>query len=290
MKITKAANVLCSGAPDEAQLEKINRLSKKALTAQEVYVFSVRLCDDQPDRDDERFSESCIRELAALFIGKTGIMDHAWSAEKQVARIFDTEVAIDGGVTYLKGWAYMLRTQQTQELIDEIEGGIKKEVSIGCAVKRRMCSVCGSEYGACEHVKGQMYGSERCTAVLCEAADAYEFSFVAVPAQRQAGVLQKQAGGFAQMDEVARKRIEKDAALGKAYRRELELRARRAAMLLELGLDGALLKRLARAMAEEDLQALTQGLEKKTAELFAPAPQMTAEKSAAQEQNSAFLI
>ena len=55
MKITKAASVELSGAPSAEQLEKINRLTKKAVTAEEVYVFSVRLCDDQVDRDDERF-------------------------------------------------------------------------------------------------------------------------------------------------------------------------------------------------------------------------------------------
>ena len=92
MKVTKAAGVELSSAPSKEQLEKINRLTKTKVTAEDVYVFSVRLCDDQVDRDDERFSESCIRELAALFIGKTGVMDHVWSAEKQVARIFDTEV------------------------------------------------------------------------------------------------------------------------------------------------------------------------------------------------------
>ena len=102
MKITKAASVELSGAPSAEQLEKINRLTKKAVTAEEVYVFSVRLCDDQVDRDDERFSESCIRELAALFIGKTGVMDHVWSAEKQVARIFDTEVLAEQAIGYIK--------------------------------------------------------------------------------------------------------------------------------------------------------------------------------------------
>ena len=198
MKITKAASVELSGAPSAEQLEKINRLTKKAVTAEEVYVFSVRLCDDQVDRDDERFSESCIRELAALFIGKTGVMDHVWSAEKQVARIFDTEVLAENGATYLKGWAYMLRGAETDGLIREIDGGIKKEVSIGCAVKRRMCSICGAEYGACEHVKGETYGAERCAAVLCEAVDAYEFSFVAVPAQNyRTGDLVAAAKAFA---------------------------------------------------------------------------------------------
>ena len=102
MKITKAASVELSGAPSAEQLEKINRLTKKAVTAEEVYVFSVRLCDDQVDRDDERFSESCIRELAALFIGKTGVMDHVWSAEKQVARFVDTEVLAEQAIGYIK--------------------------------------------------------------------------------------------------------------------------------------------------------------------------------------------
>lgn len=250
----------------------------------------MRLCDDQVDRDDERFSESCIRELAALFIGKTGVMDHVWSAEKQVARIFDTEVLAENGATYLKGWAYMLRGAETDGLIREIDGGIKKEVSIGCAVKRRMCSICGAEYGACEHVKGETYGAERCAAVLCEAVDAYEFSFVAVPAQKQAGVLQKQTGGGVPVDEFALKKLQKEAELGKAYRQELETRVTRAALLLGLELDAGLMKRIVRGMAAEELKGLSEGLERRTAELFAPEPQMTVEQDAAREQNSAFLI
>ena len=290
MKVTKAAAVSLSGAPDAKQLEKINRLTKREMKAEDVYVFSVRLCDDQVDRDDERFSAQCIQELAQLFIGKTGVMDHAWSAEKQVARIFDTEVLTENGVTFLKGWAYMLRGEETDGLIRQIEGGIKKEVSIGCAVRRRLCSICGEDYGACAHVKGEVYGTERCAAVLCDAADAYEFSFVAVPAQREAGVLKKQAGSGAIPDELAVKRLTKEAELGRAYRQELETRVKRAAMLLELELDDGLLTRIVRAMAAEDLRALSKGLERKTAELFAPEPQMKVEAETALEQNSAFLI
>ena len=106
--------------------KKINRLTKKAVTAEEVYVFSVRLCDDQVDRDDERFRRAASVNWRRFFIGKTGVMDHVWSAEKQVARIFDTEVLAENGATYLKGWAYMLRGAETDGLIREIDGGIKK--------------------------------------------------------------------------------------------------------------------------------------------------------------------
>jgi hypothetical protein len=41
----------------------------------------------------------------------------------------------------------------------------------------------------CGHVKGRTYDGKLCWGELCEPKDAYEFSFVAVPAQRSAGVI-----------------------------------------------------------------------------------------------------
>ena len=53
-----------------------------------------------------------------------------------------------------------------------------------------MCSICGEEAGAgCGHQPGQVYDGKLCYLSLEEPADAYEFSFVAVPAQPQAGVV-----------------------------------------------------------------------------------------------------
>lgn len=50
------------------------------------------------------------------------------------------------------------------------------------------------------------------------------------------------------------------------------------------------MKRIVRGMAAEELKGLSEGLERRTAELFAPEPQMTVEQDEAREQNSAFLI
>ena len=63
-----------------------------------------------------------------------------------------------------------------------------------------------------------------------------------------------------------------------------------AALLLGLELDAGLMQRIVRGMAAEELKGLSEGLERRTAELFAPEPQMTVEQDAAREQNSAFLI
>ena len=83
----------------------------------------------------------------------------------------------------------MVRTKDNESLIREIEGGIKKEVSIGCNVGKKSCSICGKT--SCSHVKGKLYGEKLCFKELSEAVDAYEWSFVAVPAQREAGVSKK---------------------------------------------------------------------------------------------------
>ena len=289
MKIEKQANVTSAGIPDEKQLEKINAQAKSPLAAEDVYVFSVRLCDDQVDRDDERFTAEALEQLAPMFIGKTGICDHAWSSDKQVARIFDAGVEYAGGAAYLKAWAYILRGEKTAELIREIEGGIKKEVSVGCAMGRRICSICGAEYGCCEHRKGQMYGAQRCTAVLCEPKDAYEFSFVAVPAQRDAGVLKKmKADGWMSPDEV--RVLEKQAALGRSYRAELEQEFVTLALMLDMGLSEKALRQMAGALEAEQLRQARSAMRKKAAMTFPMQTQLTGEAEHAQKPDSAFLI
>ena len=288
MKVEKQAGVLTSGTPDAAQLEKINAQAKAPVTAEEVYVFSVRLCDDQPDRDHERFQTQALEKLAPMFIGKTGIVDHAWSSEKQVARIFDAGVEYQDGCAFIKAWAYILRGEKTAEIIREIEAGIKKEVSVGCAMKRSICSVCGAEYGSCEHRKGESYGGQTCVAVLCEPEDAYEFSFVAVPAQKQAGVLKGLGGG--EMRPAELERLKKEAELGRAYRKELEERFVRAAMLLELGLKEPVLREMAAALEPSQLKQAGCALEKKTAKLYPPQTQLPSMKETALKTDSAFLI
>ena len=157
----------------------------------------MRLCDNVVDRDCERFPRKSLEALAKLFVGKSGIFDHQWSAKGQTARLYRTEVVEEPGQTttagdpacWLKGYAYMVRTETNQDLIAEIEGGIKKEISVGCAVNRSTCSICGSAAGSCGHRRGQTYDGQLCFFNLEEPADAYEWSFVAVPAQRKAGVV-----------------------------------------------------------------------------------------------------
>ena len=271
MNIKKAAEAVSSGAPSAIQLEAINAMAKGTMDAQQVYVFSVRLCDDQPDRDLERFDTGALPELAKLFVGKTGIVDHCWSSENQVARIFQTQVVQEAGVSYIKAWAYIRRGEHTDEIIADIEAGIKKEVSVGCAMGRSVCSVCGGEYGQCGHRKGEYYDGQLCCVILKEPMDAYEFSFVAVPAQREAGVIKAMGGHKRTLKELSEafgaqaeyRQLYKQAELGRQYEKELQDAVVRLCLCLDLGAEETVLRSIAQKAATEDLQRLKTALEER---------------------------
>ena len=271
-KETSAAGV---GVPDAGQLEKINALAKGSLTEEQVYVFSVKLCDDQVDRDFERFDTAALPELAKMFVGKSGIVDHRWSAEGQLARIFDTEILEENGVTGIKAWAYIRRGGAGDEWIADIEAGIKKEVSVGCAMGRSVCSVCGGEYGSCGHRKGEYYEGELCCAILKEPVDAYEFSFVAVPAQREAGVL-KGMGRKACLKELADaygaqeeyRNLFKQAQLGQRYQKQLGDEVVRLVLMLGLKIGEPVLRGAVEKLAGAELVELRDALREQAAESY----------------------
>ena len=297
MQIKKATEVVSSGVPTAVQLEAINAQAKAEMKTEQVYVFSLRLCDDQVDRDFERFDTAALPGLAKLFIGKTGIVDHHWSSDKQVARIFAAEVVQEESVSYIKAWAYIRRGGSGDEVIADIEAGIKKEVSVGCAMGRAICSICGSDYGSCGHQKGEHYDGQLCCAILKEPMDAYEFSFVAVPAQRGAGVM-KALGGKRCLKELAEefgaqaeyRALYKDAQLGRQYRKELEENVVRLCLALELGAEEPVLRSIMKTAAAEDLLKLRTALDERLAESLPVQTQLRGRREGAEIIESGFMI
>ena len=269
-EICKAAAVKAIGRAEADDLALINRLARRELTADEVYTFAVRLCDNDVDRDFERFDDEALEALAGLFVGVSGVFDHEWSARGQAARIYRAQVAGDEGARtqdgrpyrYLKGWAYMVRTQDNESLIAEIDAGIKREVSVGCAVDRVVCSICGQDLADCPHQKGEEYDGRLCCGVLTQPTDAYEWSFVAVPAQRRAGVIKS-----------ARRRSD-EARLGRRYLKGLRRELVRVMGLAEPEADHELLVRLADRLDEEELLGLTKLYRARADRLLLPGVQL----------------
>ena len=293
VEIQKERSEQAAGTPAAEELAHINQYAKTPLEAEQVYAFAVRLCDNEVDRDYERFETAGLKRLGELFLGKSGIFDHQWSAKGQTARIYRTEVvsepgritAAGDGYCYLKGWAYLLRTEGNAELIAEIEGGIKKEVSVGCSVAESVCSVCGAPAGTCHHVRGEVYDGKLCFTELRQPIDAYEWSFVAVPAQRDAGVLKKY--GPRDRDQMV---LEKEAALGRRYMKALRREVARLAMLADESVPGEVWTGVVEKLEEPELLELKDAYERLAAKRFPPQPQLRGASAGSAEDETVFLV
>ena len=297
MKIIKETEGGQNTALNPGDLELIGALARRPMATEEVYTFSVRLCDNEIDRDFERFTVQTLEQLAPMFVGKAGIFDHQWSARGQAARIYKTELVREpgrltragDGYVWLKGYAYMVRTEGSKDLIAEIEGGIKKEVSVGCAVEHAICSVCGCDRTQtdCGHEKGQEYAGQLCWADLEGAKDAYEFSFVAVPAQPNAGVVKTARRGDAR----AAARLEEEAALGRKCLEELRGEVVRLALLADRELSAQAMKSLADKLSHQELEELRKSYARRAGERFPLKTQLSYEAKSAvlDEENKAFL-
>ena len=298
MEIKKETQVETAGMPTAVQMEAINAYAKAKLEPEQVYVFALRLCDDQVDRDLERFDTAALPELAKLFIGKTGVVDHRWSSDAQVARIFETQVVREDGVSYIKAWAYIRRGGNADGVIADIEAGIKKEVSVGCAMGWSACSVCGGEYGTCGHQKGEHYDGQLCCVILKEPLDAYEFSFVAVPAQREAGVIKGMHRGKRSLKALAEefgsqeeyRALFKEAQLGRAYRKELEREVVRLCLALELGAEEPVLRAVAEKAGTEELAKLKDALQGRFEQMYPVRTQLPSSGSIRETVESGYLI
>jgi len=260
-KSGEQVNVMQTGMPSSEDLVLIHNFTRKKMTTEELYCFSVKLCDNEIDRDGERFTTKCLHGLQKLFIGKTGMFDHSGKSHDQVMRIYDTYMEENGQYAALCAKVYLPRSEGNKALIGEIDAGIKKEVSVGCAVRRVKCSICGKAISKCEHKKGVVYGNKTCHAILEDPTDAYEFSFVAVPAQQNAGVLKKRkSAASAYIQEL--ERLAQD---GRMYRAELMEQALKAATTAMPEVDRMLLQAMCKNLDTPQLKKFHDTMREKAA-------------------------
>ena len=295
--MTNRGEIIRKDCLGDEDIALVNRYTKREMTARELYCFSMILCDNEIDRDFEQFPTPELYKIARLFEGKTGIFDHAPSAANQCARIYRCVVCeAEGkknslGETYafVKADAYIPKNDSTSALIDSIESGIRKEISIGCAVKRTVCSICGGDMNGfdCVHKKGQSYDGSLCFGKLSDVSDAYEWSFVAVPAQRSAGVIKKFDTEVDLLDSLSKKlksagnitlsdgekaelvgyieRLKQLSSEGESYRRELIGDILKLNAFEENGVEPKILSSVAERMTISELKAFKAAFERKSA-------------------------
>lgn len=204
--ISKAASVSPLEITDE-DLKKINKYALSPLKEENVFVFKATIADNEADdRNNMPFNLKALQDLKKLYPGKTMLKDHARKADNQIARVFDTELVQNANKqtesgelhTELMAKIYMVKTESNKDLIAEIKGGIKKEVSTSTVPEKMICNICGTDNlkDWCRHYPGFDYditdaagktSKKKCKMLLHGAKDALELSFVPVPAQPRAG-------------------------------------------------------------------------------------------------------
>lgn len=150
----------------------------------EYYKFEIRLCDTKIDRDFEKFTLPCLHKLSEMFVGKNGFV-----GQDSIAKILST-VVLKGkdGEWFIKANASIKNIPENFKVIEEIKSGKKKEVSIGCSVATRTCSICGDSTGSCNHKPGEYYNGKQCFMELNDLTDVFEWSFVATPVKEEANM------------------------------------------------------------------------------------------------------
>lgn len=282
-----------SNTLSDEDLELINKQSLKKLDKAEIFTFSVILCDNEIDRDFERFSDESLIELQKLFVGKTGILNHSNRSEDQTCRTYKTELITDESrVTsygeaykYLKAWCYTVRSQKNADFIKDIESGIKKEVSVSCNFAEKVCSVCGES--VCNHRSGKYYGDTLCYKTLEGVTDAYEWSFVAVPAQRGAGVT-KSAKRNNVKEKIEKSKLEKELSFANMYRKEMMEEAKKGFAIMLPELSSQVADEIINLLSAENLSALSKAFKSKTTKMFSSKSQFAGNQNDNQDLNSQF--
>lgn len=293
----------------EEEINLINKYTRRKFTSDEVYVFSVVLCDNDIDRDYERFTVESLFKLEKLFIGKSSVFDHNPTAENQTARIFDCKVEniedkfTSTGDQYFRlvARAYMPICEKNDDLILLLDSGIQKEVSVGCGVKENLCSICSYSINSerCHHEKGKEYNGKLCFGELSKPYDAYEWSFVAVPAQRHAGVIKsftEEKEGNKKMEKIIKSirqnenltltkkdtyklneyinKLEKKAEEGEAYRADLEKSVVKYSTLVQPEISRSTMKDIVSKLNIKQLKEFRIAYKKKASDFLPVTPQL----------------
>lgn len=173
------------GIPTDAQLKKINKLAKRTLSKDEVFVWSGKLAGDMviPDRYVQLTKELLDVFAANAAKGVSFLLDHSWHADGlwglggrpkaaiPYGRSFDSSFGSateEGETVSLNADSYMRRGIEldgikTDDLIQSIESGTLFDTSIGFNFNKGICSVCGCDYynsEDCPHYAGRTYEVE----------------------------------------------------------------------------------------------------------------------------------
>ena len=163
-------------------------------------------------------------------------------------------------------------------------------------------------YGNCGHIRGEVYNNKLCHCILSDITDAYEWSFVAIPAQVNAGVTKGFGKSYADVQDIIKAvrngtcvrltkeqsaelgsyiaTLEKQAEDGKVYRRNLIDEVVKFAVISMPEIDGDSIRRMCQPTDINELVKIRDAFRHKASEIIPLSPQLKAKKENTIKNNS----
>jgi len=147
---------------EELPPELVNLINKNikpptTVTAGEVYVRAMYIVSDQVNSFGGRFPGDEHTRLAELLVDSPVLIGHR-KDKLPVGRNFHAVTLERDGRPWVKSYFYWLRAADTSEQLREnIDGGIYKECSVAFTFGLPECSICGRDIRQCEHEPFEVY-------------------------------------------------------------------------------------------------------------------------------------
>lgn len=131
----------------------------RLLENDDVFIRKMLLASDQVNSFGGRFDKNELVKMADLVVNCPVLVGHNHQ-KLPVARNFKAELVEKTGVTWLATHFYWLaESDGAKNLLQNIDGGIYKEVSAAFLFEMPECSVCGRDIRSCEHIPFRRYAS-----------------------------------------------------------------------------------------------------------------------------------
>lgn len=122
-----------------------------AIGADDVYIRAMYVVSDQVNSFGGRFPRDEHEGLASLLVDSPVMVGHRRD-KLPVGRTFHATSVMRGDVQWVKSYFYWLKSAEGSEnLRDNIDGGIYKECSVAFTYCLPECSVCNKDIRECEH-------------------------------------------------------------------------------------------------------------------------------------------
>ena len=130
-QVESTGGILVSKQVSDDEWEKIQSFmpNPAEVDRDSIHSFTVNLANNQVDRDNERFHEGVLQSFAETLPGKGFLIGHQWGPPGK-GLFYTSAVKTIDTAKWLQAKFYVLK-QHSQSLIDHINAGIWKWVSIG---------------------------------------------------------------------------------------------------------------------------------------------------------------